>query len=70
METEDLLKHIKKYVDDLELDFEPIITPIMYNPLKLQFDVSFIIMKKVKGGVIPKFKIIVKDLEEMNKSNE
>jgi len=63
MEAEELLKYLKKCVEDLDLDFEPIITPTMYDPTELQYDVSIIVMEKVEGGAIPRFSIRVKDLE-------
>jgi len=63
MEAEELLKYLKKCVEDLNLDFEPIITPTMYDPTELQYDVSVIVMEKVEGGTIPRFSIRVKDLE-------
>lgn len=64
--AEELLRYLKKCVEDLNLNGEAIITPTMYNPTELQYDVSFIIMEKVKGGTIPRFNINVKDLTKRN----
>jgi hypothetical protein len=61
--AEELLIYLKNCVERLEDDAEAIITPTMYDPNQLQNDVTFIIMEKVKGGTIPRFKINVKDLE-------
>ena len=66
MNAEELLKYLKKCVEDLNLDYEPIITPTKYDPTKMQYDVSFIIMEKVEGGCIPRFNINVKDLTKRN----
>lgn len=65
MSAQELLTHIKEFVEGLEdiSDMEPIITPTMYDPKDIQHDVSIIIMEKVKGGTIPRYKINVKDLE-------
>lgn len=62
MEAEELIKYLKKCCEELDGDYEPIITPTLYNPNDLQYDVSFIIMENVKGGTIPRFNINVKDL--------
>jgi len=71
MEAEILLKKIKSFVEEeLGSDFESIITPTMYDPKDLQYDVSFIMMEKVKGGTIPRFRIDVKDLEGIRNLNK
>ena len=71
MDAEELIKYIKKCVNDLGIeDFEPIITPTMYDPDQLQNDVTIVIMEKVKGGTIPRFKINVKDLEGIRNWNK
>ena len=62
MEAEDLLKYLKECVEKLDSDYEPIITPTMYDPKDIQYDVTFIMMEKVEGGTIPRFRINVKDL--------
>jgi hypothetical protein len=66
MEAEELLKYFKKCVEDLDCGFKPIITPTMYDPTKMQYDVSFIIMEKVEGGCIPRFTVNVKDRLKRN----
>lgn len=64
MNAEELLKYLKDCVEILEIkEFEPIITPTMYDPEQLQNDVTFVIMEKVEGGTIPRFRVDVKDLE-------
>ena len=70
MNAEELLKHIKGFVEGLEdlSDMEAIITPTMYDPRDLQHDVSVVIMEKVKVngktlGTLPRYRIDVKDLE-------
>jgi hypothetical protein len=68
--AEELLKYIKICFEDLQLDeFEPIITPTMYDPDQLQNDVTIIITEKVEGGIIPRFSINVKDLEGIRNWN-
>ena len=52
-----------KSSDDLE--FEPIITPTMYDPTELQNEVTMIIMEQVGDDTKPKFRIDVKDLESL-----
>jgi hypothetical protein len=70
MEAEELLKYLKKCVEEkLGADFEPIITPTMYDPTKMQYDVSFIIMEKLIGGTIPRFTVNVKDNTKRNFKN-
>ena len=66
MEAEELLKYFKECVERLEDDTEAIITPTIYDPTKMQYDVSFVIMEKVDGGTIPRFMINVKDLINRN----
>lgn len=66
MEAEELIKYLKKCVDDLDLDYKSVITPIMYDPNVLQYDVCFIIMEKVEDGSIPRFKVNVKDITKRN----
>jgi len=69
MEAEELLRHFKKCAEDLLGDNADVhITPTMYNPTKMQYDVSFIIMEKVEGGTIPRFTVNVKD-NTKNKRN-
>lgn len=65
MNAEELLIHVKEFVMGLEdlNDMEAIVTPTMYDPRDLQHDVSVVIMEKVEGGVIPRYRIDVKDLE-------
>jgi hypothetical protein len=63
MEAEKLIKKIKEFVEEeLGSEYEAIITPTMYDPKDLQYNVSFIVMKKVEGGMIPRFNINLKDL--------
>lgn len=61
MEAEELIKYFKKCVEQLNDDFEPIITPTKGNPIEKQTDVSFVIMENVKEGRIPRFTVNVKD---------
>lgn len=61
MEAEELIKYLKKCVENLNLGYEPIITPTIHNPNEQQYDVSFVIMEKVKKGRIPRFTVNVKD---------
>jgi hypothetical protein len=64
LNAEELLKYLKDCIEILEDDdYESIITPTMYDPTELQNDVTIIIMERVEGGTIPRFKINVKDLE-------
>ena len=62
MDAEELLKYLKKCVEDLNLGYEPIITPTKSDPRKYQTDVSIIVMEKALVGNRPIFKINVKDL--------
>jgi hypothetical protein len=67
MEAEELLKYFKKCTEDLLGDnAEVLISPTMYDPTKMQYDVSFIIMEKVEGGCIPRFTVNVKDNTKRN----
>lgn len=74
MNAEELLKYLRKCVEDLNIkEFKVLITPTMYDPNELQNDVSIGILEEVKGGYIPRFTINVKDVEairliEKNKS--
>jgi len=61
MEAEDLLLYIKKCIEELDDNFEPIIVPTKGDPRKKQSDISFIIMESIKGGRIPRFTVNVKD---------
>lgn len=70
MNAEELLKYLEKCVNDLDLDFEPIITPTMYDPREMQEDVRIVVMKPyIKDGeligTVPKFEIAVRDLERI-----
>lgn len=72
MNAEELLKYLKKCVEELEEDTEVLVTATMYNPTELQNDVSFLIMENVKNGdeiigTFPRFKINVSDLEAIRK---
>lgn len=63
MEAEELIKKIKIFVEEeLGSKYEALITPTMYDPNDLQFDVSFIVLEKVDGGMIPRFNVNLKDL--------
>jgi len=62
MEAEELIKYLKKCVDDLNLGYESIITPTTTDPTKHQYNVSFIVMEKALVGRRPKFMVNVKDL--------
>lgn len=62
MEAEELIKYLKKCVDELDLGYEVLITPTKGDPTKQQFDVSFMIMEKALVGRRPKFMVNVKDL--------
>ena len=69
--AEELLKYIKICIEDLDIErFESLITPTMYDPDQLQNDVTIMIMEKVEGGTIPRFKINVKDLEGIRNWNK
>ena len=71
MDAEKLIKGIRGYIKSLEIDeLEPIITPTMYDPDQLQNDVTIMVMEKVEGGTIPRFKINVKDLEGIRNWNK
>jgi len=66
MEAEELLKKIREFIEEeLDSDFEPIITPTMYDPNDKQFDISIIVMEKVEGGTMPRFHINLKDLKRI-----
>jgi hypothetical protein len=67
MEAEELLKYLKKCTEDLLGDnAKVLITPTMYDPTKMQYDVSFIIMEKVEGGCIPRLQVRVTDRTKRN----
>ena len=69
--AEELIKGIRGYIESLEIDeLEPIITPTMYDPDQLQNDVTILVLQKVEGGSIPRFKINVKDLEGIRNWNK
>jgi len=69
--AEELIKGIRGYIESLEIDdLEPVITPTMYDPEQLQNDVTILVLQKVEGGSIPKFKINVKDLEGIRNWNK
>ena len=71
MNAEELLIYLRKSIDALGIqEFEPIITPTMYDPEQLQNDVTIVIMEKIEGGTIPRFKINVKDLEGIRNWNK
>lgn len=63
MEAEELVQYLKKCCEVFGDEFEPIIIPTKGDPTQPQYDVSLIIMEKVKDGQMPRFKINVKDLE-------
>jgi len=64
MNAEELIIYIKDCIEKLNIkEFESIITPTMYDPKELQHDVTIVVMEKVEGGTMPRFKINVKDLE-------
>ena len=68
MDSEEILKQIKWFLES-EPEFnecEMIISPTKYDPTKLQYKVSFIVMEKVEGGHIPRFEITVNDLLNRN----
>ena len=70
MNAEELIIYLKECIKKLDessddLEFEPIITPTMYDPTELQNDVSMIIMEQVGDDTIPKFRVDVKDLEAL-----
>ena len=69
MNSEGILLLIKEYLrSEPEFDQnEMIVTPTKYDPTKLQYKVSFIVMEKVEGGSIPRFEITVNDLLNRNK---
>jgi hypothetical protein len=67
MNAEELLIHIKEFVEGLD-DIDDIhIIPSKGDPTKQQDRVSFIVMNKMKNGIIPKFMIHVEDLEALRK---
>ena len=70
MNAEELIIYLKECIKELDessddLQFEPIITPTMYDPRELQNDVSMIIMEQVGDDTTPKFRVDVKDLEAL-----
>lgn len=70
MNAEELLIYIKDCIKKLdessdELQFEPIITPTIYDPKELQNEVTIIVMEQVGDDTKPKFRIDVKDLEAL-----
>jgi hypothetical protein len=65
MNAEELLIFLKdclESADDEKNEFH--ILPTTGDPTKPQPKVSFIVMKKVRGGRIPKFIVHVEDLEK------
>ncbi len=69
MNAEEILKQIKTFLESQPefAENEMITTPTMYDPTKLQYKVSFVMMKKVKDensgyvGTYPRFEITVND---------
>lgn len=60
MEAEELLKYLKDCVDILEDDsIETHILPTKGDPTEIQNNVSFIVLEKVDGGMIPKLMVNV-----------
>ena len=59
MEAEELIKIIKEKLDKELIDFE--ITPLMYDPIKMQYKVSLGIMEKCLPGLVKRFTITVDD---------
>jgi len=69
--AEELLLLLRGCVEKLDIKkYESFVTPTMYDPDQLQNDVTFIVMEKVKGGTIPRFKVNVKDLEGIRNWNK
>jgi hypothetical protein len=67
MEAEELLTYIKKCVEEkLGNDYEAIVSATMYDPEKLQYNVSFFIMEKVENGYMPRFTVNVNDITKRN----
>jgi hypothetical protein len=72
MNAEELLIHIKEFVEGLE-EFEDskiMVVPTKYDPTKLQDDVTFFVMNKTGEGLFPKFAINVKDIEALRLKNQ
>ena len=64
--AEELIKYIRDCIEKLEdNEFEPIVTPTMYDPTELQNEVTIIVMEQVGDDTKPKFRIDVKDLEAL-----
>lgn len=62
MNAEELIIYLKDCVEMLEDDsIETHILPTKGDPTLPQYNVSFIVMEKVKGGQIPRFTVNVKD---------
>jgi len=65
MEAEELIKKIKKFVEELDNNFESILIPTKYDPNDIQYDVSFIMMEKVEDDrSTPRFIVNVTDLNK------
>ena len=63
MEALDLLRVLIKEVENHYSEIG-ITSPIMYDPDKLQYKVSFSIMERVDGGVRHSFMVTVDDLKK------
>ena len=60
MEAEELLRYLKKCTQEWVGDnAEVLITPTMYDPTKMQYDVSFIIMERVVWKLMKLIKITI-----------
>jgi hypothetical protein len=62
MEALDLIKEIQKLVEEKG----EIVSPIMYDPIKLQYKVSIAVMEDCEKGTIKRFSITVDDLKPRN----
>jgi len=66
--AEELIRYIRDCIEKLEdNEFEPIITPTMYDPTDLQDEVTIIVMEQIGDDTKPKFRIDVIDLEALRK---
>ena len=67
MNALELLKKFQKESENLV--GEDLVTPIMYNPIDLEKNVSFAILAKTPKGLYKRFIITVKDNGEIKKGD-
>jgi len=59
MKAEELLKIIRKNLDDNEIVLQT--SPIMYDPIELYTKVSFAVMENIEKGTFKRFTVTVED---------